>query len=123
MDDLVDRIVAHVNVDRSVAEQSLGIILDFLMKEGPSEKVHALVAELDGAQAALQAAADAGDLGGAFGGLGGIIGVGARLMALNLGMSDIRKITQEVMAYSRERAGEDTVNEVVAAIPGLSQFL
>ena len=43
MEQLTDRIVANTGVDRSVAAKAVGIILDFLLKEGPSEKVQSLV--------------------------------------------------------------------------------
>jgi len=122
MDELVDRIVARVGVDRAVAEKSVGIIFDFLSKEGPTEQVHALLDRLPGADAAL-AAARANDTGGMFGGMGGIMGVGSRLMAAGLGMGEIQGVTRELMAYARETAGDDAVGEIVAAVPGLSQFI
>jgi hypothetical protein len=78
MDELIDRIVAHVGVDRSVAEESVGIILDFLLKKGPSEKVQTLVDRLPGAAAAVPAARADGDPGGIFGEMG--MGVGNQLM-------------------------------------------
>ncbi|MGC2158263.1 MAG: DUF2267 domain-containing protein, partial [Pseudolabrys sp.] len=49
MEDLIGRLVANVGVDRSAAEKSVGIILDFLLKEGPAEKVQALIDKLPGA--------------------------------------------------------------------------
>jgi hypothetical protein len=51
------------------------------------------------------------------------MGVGSRLMGLGLDMGQIQAITREVIAYSREQAGEEAVGEVVGAIPGLSQFV
>ncbi len=122
MDELVDRIVANVGVDRTVAEKSVGIIFDFLSKEGPTEKVHALLDQLPGAGAAI-AAARAGDAGGMFGSMGGIMGVGSRLMAAGLGMGEIQGVTRELIAYAREKAGAEAVNSIVAAVPGLSQFI
>ncbi len=122
MDELVDRIVARVGVDRAVAEKSVGIIFDFLAKEGPTDKVHALLDRLPGANAAL-AAARAGDAGGMFGGMGGIMAVGSRLMAAGLGMGDIQGVTRELIAYAREKVGDEAVGEIVAAVPGLSQFI
>ena len=122
MDELVDRIVARVGVDRAVAEKSVGIIFDFLSKEGPTEKVHALLDRLPGADAAL-AAARANDAGGMFGGMGGIMGVGSRLMAAGLGIGEIQGVTRELMAYAREKAGDEAVGEIVAAVPGLGQFI
>jgi hypothetical protein len=122
MDELVGRIVAQVGVDRAVAEKSVGIIFDFLSKEGPSEKVHALLDRLPGANAAI-AAARAGDAGGAFGSMGGIMGVGSRLMSAGLGIGEIQGVTRELIAYARENAGDQAVNDIVAAVPGLSQFI
>ena len=122
MDELVDRIVAKVGVDRTVAERSVGIIFDFLAKEGPSEKVHALLDGLPGANAAMAAARE-GDTGGMFGGMGGIMGVGSRLMSAGLGMGEIQGVTRELIAYAREKAGDEAVGEIVAAVPGLSQFV
>jgi hypothetical protein len=122
MDELIDRIVANVGVDRAIAERAVGIILDFLSKEGPSETVQGLIARLPGADAALQSAREETS-GGMLGGLGGIMGVGSRLMGLGLGMGEIQAITREVIAYAREKAGDDAVNEVVSAVPGLSQFV
>jgi hypothetical protein len=122
MDELVDRIVARVGVDRAVAEKSVGIIFDFLAKEGPTEKVLALLARLPGADAAL-AAARANDTGGMFGSMGGIMGVGSRLMAAGLGMGEIQGVTRELIAYAREKVGDAAVDEVVAAVPGLGQFI
>ena len=43
MDELVERLVANVGISSTAAEQSIGIILDFLKKEGPPEKVQALL--------------------------------------------------------------------------------
>ena len=79
MDELIDRIVAHVGADRSVAETTVGIIFDFLLKKGPSDKVQTLVDRLSGAAAAVPAARAGGDPGGIFGEMAGH-GVGSRLM-------------------------------------------
>jgi hypothetical protein len=32
-------------------------------------------------------------------------------------------VTRETIAYTREKAGEDAIGEIVGAIPGLSQFI
>src|ERR1700742_1813707 len=122
MDELVDRIVANVGVDRTVAEKSVGIIFDFLAKEGPTDKVLALLDRLPGATAAMNAARQ-DDTSGVFGSMGGFMGVGSRLMAAGLGMGEIQGVTRELVAYAREKTGDDAVNSIVAAIPGLSQFI
>jgi hypothetical protein len=118
MDELLDRLVNNVGVDRSVAESSVGIILAFLLKEGPSDKVQALIDRMPGAQAAAQAFAGAEGAG-----MGGVMGVGTKLMAAGLGMTEIQAVTREIMAHARETIGEDAVGEIVGTIPGLGQFI
>jgi len=118
MNELLDRLVAATGVDRGVAEKAVGIILAFLLKEGPTDKVQALVNLMPGADAAVQAAASEGGFG-----MGGIMGVGTRLMAAGLGMEQMQGVTRELIAYAREKAGEDTVGEIVSSIPGLAQFV
>jgi hypothetical protein len=120
MDELVDRLVANVGVTRTGAEQSIGIILDFLKKEGPADKVQALLDRLPGAEVFLQAAAAGGD-GGGF--MSGVMGAGMRMMSAGLSMDQVQAVTRETIAYVREKAGEDTIGEIVTAVPGLSQFI
>ena len=117
MDELVGRLVANLGVDRTIAEKAVGIILAFLIKEGPSDKVQALIDQMPGAEAAVQAASSEG------GGMGGIMGVGTKLMAAGLSMGQMQAVTREIIAYSREKAGEDAVGEIVGSIPGLGQFI
>jgi hypothetical protein len=122
MDELVDRIVANVGVDRTVAEKAVGIIFDFLSKEGPADKVQALLDRLPGAAEAIASARADQGAGGMFGGLSGVMGVGSRLMSAGLGMGEIQGVTRELVAYAREKAGNDAVDAIVDAIPGLGQF-
>jgi len=118
MDELVGRLVANVGIDRTVAEKSVGIILAFLLKEGPSDKVQALIDQMPGADAAVQAAASEGGFG-----MGGVMGVGTKLMAAGLSMSQMQGVTREIIGYAHEKAGEDTIGEIVGSIPGLGQFI
>ena len=77
MNELVGRLVAEHGIDRDVAEKAVGIILAFLIKEGPADKVKPLLDGMPGAEAA----ADASGAGGGFG-MGGIMGAGTALMGL-----------------------------------------
>ena len=66
MDELIERLRrAPVSIEPT-AEKAVGIILDFLLKEGPADKVQALIDKLPGA-AALVAAQQADAGGGGFG--------------------------------------------------------
>jgi hypothetical protein len=120
MDELIERLVDNCGVERPVAEKAIGIILDFLRKEGPADSVQALIDKMPGG-AALAEAAGAESAGGF--GMGGIMGAANRLMAVGLSMGQVQSVTREVVAYAREKAGEDAVGEVVGAIPGLGQFV
>jgi hypothetical protein len=120
MDELIGRLVAKTGIDSATAEKAVGIIMAFLVKEGPSAQVRALTEQLPGGEALLIRGA-AMDSGGA--GIGGIMGVGTRLMAAGLSMGQVQAVTEEVIAFSREKAGDDVVGEIVAAIPGLGHFI
>lgn len=120
MDELIGRLVANLGVERSVAEKAVVIILDFLRKEGPTDKVGNLIDGLPGAEALLAHKSEAG--GGMFS-MGGIMGAGTKMMAAGLSMGQVQGVTREIIAYAREKIGDDAVGEIVGAIPGLSQFV
>ena len=115
MDELVAQISASTGVDAAVARRAAVIILRFLMTEGPTDKVGILVDALPGAREAI-AASPAG-------GSSGIMGAFNDLTAAGLGMGDIQGVAQDFGGFARYKAGADTVDDVVGAIPGLSQFV
>jgi hypothetical protein len=124
MDELIARLVADVGIDRATAEKAVGIILEFLVKEGPADKVQPLLAKLPGAEAVMQRTASENESGGLMAGaMGGVMGAGMRMMSAGLSMDQVQSVTRAVIAYTREKAGEDAVGEIVAAIPGLAQFV
>src|ERR1700730_10428349 len=122
MSELVDRIAANVGLDRAVAEKAIGIILDFLSKEGPADKVSVLIARLPGSEALLAAARE-GDNSGLVGSMGCIMGVGTRVMGAGLGMGQIQAVTRELRPSSLEPYPGDVLGEIAEAIPGLGQLI
>lgn len=123
MDELIARLVANVGVDQDAAEKAVGIIFEFLRKEGPPDKVQALLDRLPGAMELMEAQEGVYASGGGMFALGGIMGAGTKMMSAGLSMGQVQGVTREVIAYAREQAGDDAVGEVVGAIPGLGQFL
>jgi hypothetical protein len=120
MDELIGRLVTNVGIDGTTAEKAIVIILQFLIKEGPPDKVKSLIDKMPGAEAAVTtAAAEPGATG--FG--SGIMAAGMRMMSAGLSMGQVQAATRETIAYAREKAGEDAVGEIVGAIPGLGQFV
>jgi len=72
MDDLIGRLVATTGVDRTAAQKAVGVILQFLLKEGPTEKVHTLLQHMPGADAAMLASHPSSSSPSLFGAVGGL---------------------------------------------------
>ena len=126
MDELIARITSNVGLDDATARNAVRTILSFLYQEGDREKMVALAERIPGAEAYIDASEE--DSSATLGGLGGMMGGGAmavlgKLQGLGLGMGQIQGVTQETVSFAREKAGRDVVDDVVASIPGLSQFV
>lgn len=115
MNELIGRLTANVGIDKDTAEKAVGIIIDFLRKEGPADKVQALIDKMPGVEALIPP-----DSGGFS--MGGLMGAGTKLMSAGLSMGQVQSVTREIIAYGREQVGEDAIGEIVGSIPGLSQF-
>ena len=68
MDELIARLAVKAGIDNAVAEKTIGIVLDFLRNEGPSDKVQALIDKIPGAETAIAASSNNGGLGRLMGG-------------------------------------------------------
>ena len=120
MDELIRRLATNASIDGAVAEKTVGIILGFLRSEGPYENVEALINQISGAEAAIEASSSGGGLSRLMG--GGLMAVGTRLMGLGLGMSEIQNVARELFRYGRDKIGADQMGKIIAGTPGLSQF-
>jgi hypothetical protein len=120
MDELIDELAAKAGIDDAVAEQTVGIMLDYLRSEGPPETVQTLIDGIPGAEAAIVAARDGSGLSRLMG--GGLMAVGTRLMALGLAITDIQKIARELFSFGRDKIGADRMGAIIAGTPGLSHF-
>ena len=127
MEELIARVTNRTGLDPATAQTAIGHILAFLQKEGPAEDVAHLLAALPGAEAAIaesNASGDGGGLMGMLGGMGGgVMALGQKLMSAGVPMSQMQPLGQELFAYGREKAGEDTMGRIMGSIPGLSQFV
>ena len=128
MEELIARVSGAAGIEAALAQKSVGIILDFLRKEGPVAPVAQLMAALPGAEAAADA--EAGRSGGMMGAAGGMMGSSGGLMALagklssaGLGMGEMSAVGKELFAAAREKVGEDAIGEIAGAVPGLHQFM
>ena len=124
MSDIVNQIAEATGIDPELAEKALGMMLGFLEKEGDDAAVQKMIAAIPGAAELISEYG--GDGGGGFmSGLvgGGIMGLGQKLMGAGLGMGEITALARQTIAVAKQYAGEETVDQVVASIPGLGQFI
>ena len=135
MDNLIARVAAASNTTPETARQATALIVDFLKREAPEDAVNALFAKAPALNAIAASSHSAGGEGmggmlkglmgtgsGAMGG-GGLMALGGDLMGLGLGMDQIQAAGKTVFEYARGAAGDETMGEISAAIPGLSQFI
>jgi hypothetical protein len=129
MEELVARVAAAAGIDGAKAQGAVGLILAFLKKEAPPADVEALFEAVPGAAEAASAAETSNAGGGVLGGLagmlggGGLMGLAAKLTGIGLSMGEMTTTGKEFFAFAREKAGDERVGQVVAAIPGLSELL
>ncbi|WP_034998334.1 hypothetical protein [Beijerinckia mobilis] len=128
MEELIKKIAATTGLAPDATGQAITQIFAFLRKEGPKEDVDALLAQIPGALEAAIAKEGSGSKGGLFGGImnmmgGGIMALAAQLMSLGLSMSDLQTLGNALFHDLRERFGEEELNRISAAIPGLDQVL
>lgn len=121
MDDLIERLATNVGLERDVARRTVGAILGFLRKEGPADKVQALIDSIPGVEDAIEPDAPRTGFGKLLG--GGVMGLGAKLMGLGLGMTEIQNVARELFRIGRDRIGADGMQEIIAGTPGLSKLI
>src|SRR5271157_2309230 len=148
MDNVIARVATATNVSPEVARKAVGLLADFIQREASEDAVKDLFEKAPELQAIIASSAPTGGEGmglslkglmgiaaGAMGG-GGLMGIAAgamgggglmalcgELMGLGLSLDQIETGGREVFAYAREVAGDQTIGEITASIPGLSQFI
>jgi hypothetical protein len=130
MSELVTRVAENVGLEPATAEKAVGMILGFLQREAAEGPVARMIEAIPGAtELVAQYNGEGSNGGGLLGGLmsaiggGGVMALGQQLMSQGLGMGEITGLAKETIAYAKEKAGEEVVDEVVASVPGLSQFV
>jgi hypothetical protein len=135
MDNLIARVANAANLSPETARQAVALIADFIQREASEDGVKDLFAKAPEMQAIIASSAATGGEGMGYGlkglmgiaagsmGGGGLMALGGELMGLGLSMEQMQTAGREVFAYAREVAGDQTVGEITASIPGLSQFI
>ena len=135
MDNIIARVAKAANLSPEVARKTVALIADFIQREASEDGVKDLFERAPELRAIIASGASTGGEGMGFGlkglmgiasgamGGGGLMALGGELMGLGLSMDQIQTAGREVFAYAREVAGDQTVGEIAASIPGLSQFI
>jgi hypothetical protein len=130
MTDIVTQIAEKVGIEPALAEKALGMMLGFLQREADDGAVAKMIEAMPGGADLVarfngEGAGGGGLLGGLMSALGGggVMGLGQQLMAQGLGMGEITALARETIAIAKQHAGEEVVDQVVASVPGLSQFV
>ncbi|WDZ77533.1 hypothetical protein PWG15_03200 [Ensifer adhaerens] len=130
MNELVTRVAENVGIEPATAEKAVGMILGFLQREAADGPVAQMIEAIPGASELIaQYNGEGTGGGGLLGGLmaaiggGGVMALGQQLMSQGLGMGEITSLAKETIAFAKEKAGDEVVDEVVASVPGLSQFV
>lgn len=124
MTDIVATIASATGLEPAVASKAIGLMLAFLEEEADDGAVHKMIAAVPGARELVSEFGGEGS-GGFLGNLvgNGIMGLGQKLMGLGLGMGEITTLARQTIAYAKKHAGEEVVDQVVASVPGLGQFV
>ena len=114
MDELVANVANAAGLDPATARKAVVIILQFLSNAGPRDKVGGLIDAIPGAREAV---------GDGSGGPTDIVSAFGALTAAGLGMGEVQNAATAFGRAAREKVGPETFDSVVAAVPGLSQFV
>ena len=71
MDELVERVSTSAGIEPEAAQKAIGLILNFLLKEGPEDQVNKMIDAIPGARTAMSGAAVEEDGGSVLSGLTG----------------------------------------------------
>jgi glutamate synthase (NADPH/NADH) small chain len=102
----------------------LASTVEFLSNEAPAGAMQDLAGTVPGLSEVLSRCSGATSLPvstGHFGGMARLMQAADRMMSAGMTMAQVQQATHEVVAFARERAGEEAVNRIVTAIPGLRQ--
>ncbi len=135
MDNVIAQVAKAANLSPEVARKAVALIADFIQREASEDAVKELFQKAPELQAIIASGAPTGGEGMGFGlkglmgiaagamGGGGLMSLAGELMGLGLSMDQIQTAGKEVFAYAREVAGDQTIGEIAASIPGVSQFI
>lgn len=126
MEELVARVSAAADIPADQAQRAINLVFAFLKNEAPNEFAD-MQQHMPEAEAAVRAGeADKPASGGLMGLMssgGGLMGLASQLSGMGLNTSEMTVIGREIFAFARDKAGDEKVSQVAAAVPGLGQLM
>lgn len=113
MDEIVEQIVKATGVEQAAVSRAVAIIIAFVAREAPAAVTQPMLQKINGAGAIAANGAVSG----------GLFGVFNALTSAGLSLAEIQSVVMAFVAAAKLKVGDREVNAVVAAIPGLSQFI
>jgi hypothetical protein len=118
MDELMERLETKAGVGPEAARKSISAILGYLDRNAPAHRMDELYAAVPGARELV-----GGGGGGLFGaGIAGLLAVYSQLKSAGLTTDQMRNAGTELLAFTREKVGDEAINEVIASVPALRQL-
>ncbi len=125
---LVDRITEKTGLDPNKVQPAIGVVLNFIAKNSTKEEVSALIEAFPAAEEFL-AIDEATENKGLFGGLAskmnasvGVLAALNELTSLGLSVEQIQEVAKETVEYTREKAGSEVTDKIIARVPGLAEI-
>lgn len=125
MQELIARIASSAGISEELAQTGVKIIVNFLNKEAPEDKMGQLFEALPGLSDLLEGGESGGGmLGGLMGGLGGAMAAMNDLNSAGLGMGEVKSVAGELVTAARENLDDESViDDIIGSVPGLNQIL
>jgi hypothetical protein len=117
LDELQNRVVAHVGISPSLAQWAIGMTLGFLKEAGTTDMALMLVNVIPGAAETTELA------GYTKGERRGALDLGSQLVARGLSPDEASGVIRETIRYSREMLGKQETEALVDSVLGLREFL
>ena len=132
MQDLVATISKNLGIDSGIVEKAIGIILKMLKDNGLDEKIAPILEQLPGSEELINKAPEpssssgGGGLMAAVGGLmggGGLMETVGQLQNIGLDMNQSQGVAKELVNYTSDKVGSDTLKDALKGIPGMEMIL
>jgi len=117
MEELIERLRTKSGVEPEAAKKSIAAILTYLDKNAPANRMAEVYAAVPGSRDLV------GKGGGFFGGIGGLLGVYTQLKSAGLSSEQMQSAGTELLAFTREKIGDEAIEDVIASVPALRQLL